>query len=103
VAESRLKIAADGTICLPERLRSELGWATGSTLEVKVEAGELRLRRIEVDPFAEARKEPDADQLERHLERQRQAREEAARRFDERLRQPGATEVRPEDRPDFWR
>jgi AbrB family looped-hinge helix DNA binding protein len=98
----RIRIAPDGSFRLPARVAEKLGWKSGSTLEVVVDGEEVRLRRIEVDPFAEAVKAPDAGAFEKILGQQRQSQEEAFRTFEEKIRKP-TEPPRPEDRPDYWR
>ena len=48
--ESRVKLAADGTLRLPPEILARLDWKTGSYIEVSVEDGTVRLRRLDVDP-----------------------------------------------------
>src|SRR5262245_30403532 len=99
----RIKIAPDGSLRLPREIVERLGWKTGSTLEVTEESGVVRLERLEVDPFAEAQKAPEPDALEKRLAADRQRQEEARKVFEERLKGKDLPELRPEDRPDFWR
>ena len=99
----RIKIAPDGTLRLPKEIADRLGWKTGSTLEVSEEGGVVRLERLEVDPFAEAQKAPEPDAFEKRLAADRKRQEEARRTFEERLKAKDLPELRPEDRPDFWR
>ncbi|MBI4603283.1 MAG: AbrB/MazE/SpoVT family DNA-binding domain-containing protein [Planctomycetes bacterium] len=103
MTHSRLKIAADGSLELPVELREALGWKTGGYLEATVEGESLKLRAVEVDLFAEALKAPDPDSFEKILERQKKSREEAFKAFEEKVKRGDGPEVRPEDKPDFWR
>jgi bifunctional DNA-binding transcriptional regulator/antitoxin component of YhaV-PrlF toxin-antitoxin module len=100
---SRIRVSPDGSLRLPGELTEKLGWTTGSYLEVLVEGDTLRLRRIEVDPFAEALKKPDAGMFEKLLEKQKKSQEDAARIFEEKIRKGDSLEIRPEDKPDYWR
>ena len=79
----------------------KLGWSTGSYLQVSVDGDAVKLARVEVDPFAEALKKPDADAFEKILGKQKKSQEEAFKSFEEKLKDP--PEVQPEDRPDYWR
>jgi bifunctional DNA-binding transcriptional regulator/antitoxin component of YhaV-PrlF toxin-antitoxin module len=103
VLESRVKLAADGTLRLPPEILARLDWKTGSYIEVSVEDGTVRLRRLDVDLFAEALKKPAADSLETLLEKERKSRQDALKAFEEKLKSPDAPVARPEDRPDYWR
>ena len=98
----RIRIAEDGSLRLPEEISERLGWLTGSYLAVTVEGSAVRLERVEVDPFAEALRKPDADAFDKILAQQRQSEEDALRSFDDRIREGDVPEPRPEDRPDFW-
>jgi len=100
---TRIKISADGSLHLPRDLLEKLGWKTGSFIDVSEVDGAVRLERVEVDPFAEAMKPPDPDALERALEAEKKSRAAALASFEEKLRSGKVPEVRPEDRPDFWR
>ena len=97
----RIRIAADGSLRLPEAMMQSLGWKTGSFLEVTVEGGDARLHRVEVDPFAEALRKPEPDAFERILAQQKKSQEEAFKGFEEKILEKPA--VRPEDKPDYWR
>jgi AbrB family looped-hinge helix DNA binding protein len=99
--KGRIRIAADGRILLPREVTERLGWTSGSYLEVRVEGETVKLNRVEVDPFEEALKKPAPDALEKALERQQESQSQAMKDFEEKMKKP--PEVRPEDRPDFWR
>jgi len=103
MSESRIRIGPDGSFRLAPEMMERLGWKSGSYLEVSVEGDNVRLRRIEVDPFVEAMKKPDEGAFEKILEQQKKSREEAFRRFEERVKRKDFPEVRPEDKPDHWR
>ena len=96
----RIRIAADGSIRLPEKLREQLGWTSASYLEFETADDRVTFWKVEVDLFAEAMKKPDADGFEKALKRQKTSREDAFKEFEERMKDP--PEVRPEDRPEFW-
>ena len=100
VEPPRIRIAPDGSIRLPAQTVEKLGWKTGSTLEVLVETDRVTLRRLEVDPFAEALKKPDTDAFEKILDQHKKSQEDAFRSFEEKVKKP--PEVQPEDRPDHW-
>lgn len=99
--ETRIRIGADGTIRLPEEILEQLQWAPGHYLELAITDAELRLEKIDVDPFEEAMKKPDPSEFDRILGEQEKSREDAFKAFEEKLKQP--PEVRPEDREDHWR
>jgi len=99
----RIRITPDGSVRLPADVTEKLGWQTGSYLEVSVEGDTVKLRRIEVDPFAEALKKPDERAFEKILEKQKKSQDEAFKTFEERVKRGDIPEVRPEDKPDYWR
>jgi antitoxin component of MazEF toxin-antitoxin module len=99
--DSRLRIGAGGSLKLPRELLERLNWGSGSYINVAIEGDCLKLRRVEVDPFAEAARPPDPDAFDRLLKQQRDSQSKAFKTFDEKMKKP--PEVRPEDRPDFWR
>jgi AbrB family looped-hinge helix DNA binding protein len=99
---ARIRISPDGSLQLPKEVLEKLGWRPGSYLEFSVEAGALHLRRVEVDPFAEAIKKPDADAFEQILSQQKKSQEAAFRTFEERVKAKDFPELKPEDKPDFW-
>ena len=99
----RIRIAQDGSLRLPDEVAKPLGWRSGSYLDLEVEGEVVKLRRVEVDPFAAALEKPDEGAFEKILEKQRKSREEAFRSFDERVKRGDVPEVRPEDKPDYWR
>jgi AbrB family looped-hinge helix DNA binding protein len=101
--ERRTRIDQDGTLRLPAEVSERLGWKPGTYLEVTLDGDAARLRRIEVDPFEEALRKPDADAFEKLLEKQKKSREDAIRSFDDRVKRGDVPEVRPEDKPDYWR
>jgi bifunctional DNA-binding transcriptional regulator/antitoxin component of YhaV-PrlF toxin-antitoxin module len=100
---SRIRVSPDGSLRLPRETTEKLGWTTGSYLEVLLEGDSVRLRRVEVDPFAEALKKPDAGMFEKLLEKQKKSQEDAAKAFEEKIRKGDSIEIRPEDKPDYWR
>jgi bifunctional DNA-binding transcriptional regulator/antitoxin component of YhaV-PrlF toxin-antitoxin module len=98
----RLRVSKSGSIRLPEALREELGWTTGSYLEFKRNGDRLEIWRVEVDLFEEAlEKKTDEDAFEKILHRQAESRTRALDNFEEKLKDP-PPDLRPEDRPDFW-
>ena len=99
----RIRISQDGSLRIPEDVATTLGWRSGSYLEVEVEGEVVKLHRIEVDPFAAALEKPDESAFEKILEKQRKSREDAFRSFDDRVKRGDVPEVRPEDKPDYWR
>jgi AbrB family looped-hinge helix DNA binding protein len=99
----RIKIASDGGLRLPEEVRERLGWKTGSYLEVSVEGSDVRLHPIELDLFAEALETPDPSSFDRIIAKQKKSQEDAARFFEEKIQDKDLPEIRPEDKPDFWR
>jgi len=99
----RIKIAPDGALRLPEEVLEDLGWKTGSYLEVSVEGGDAHLHPIEVDLFAEALKKPDPNSFDQILSKQKKSQEDAAKFFEEKIKDKELPEIRPEDKPDFWR
>jgi len=96
----RIRIAPDGTLKLPREVTEKLGWVTGSYLEVSVEGGQVQLKRVEVDLFAEAVKKPEADAFEKILQKQKESTEKAFKDFEVKIKDP--PKLRPEDRPQFW-
>ena len=100
---TRLKIAADGSVRIPPEILQKAGWKSGGFVEVTEEAGALRVAPVEVDLFAEAQKTPSPEDFDRILEEQRKSRAKAFEAFEEKIRNPGDIEPRPEDRPDHWR
>ena len=96
-------IGPDGSFRLPREVLEQLGWKTGNYLEVSVREGVVRLKHVEVEPFVEALKKPEPDAFERILSQQKKSREEAFKVFEERVKTKDFPEVRPEDKPDYWR
>ncbi len=101
--ESRIKIAPDGSFRLSEEILERLGWKTGTYLEASVDGDALRLKRIEVDLFAEALRKPDPESFEKMLAKQKKSQEDAFEAFEEKMKQKNLPGARPEDRPDYWR
>ena len=100
---ARIRIASDGSLQFPKDVLDKLGWQAGSYLELSVEGSAVHLRRIEVDPFAEALRKPEADAFEKILGQQKKSQEEAFKTFEERVKAKDFPELKPEDRPDYWR
>ena len=96
-------MAADGSLRLPKDVLEKLGWQAGNYLEVLVEGGAVHLRRVEVDPFVEALKKPEADAFEKILTQQKKSKEAAFKTFEERVKTKDFPELKPEDKPDHWR
>ena len=96
----RIRILPDGTLRVPRELTDKLGWGSGSYLEVSVKGDTVSLRRVEVDPFAEAVKSPDANAFEQIMKRQEESAKQAAKDFETKIKDP--PKIRPEDRPQFW-
>ncbi len=61
------------------------------------------VRLLEVDLFAEALRKPDPESFETILAKQKKSQEDAFKAFEEKVKQKDLPEVRPEDRPDYWR
>ena len=100
---ARIRMLPDGSLRLPEEVLEKLGWQPGSYLEVSMAGGAVQLRRVEVDPFREAAKKPDADAFEKILSQQQKSQEDAFKAFEERVKAKDISPPRPEDRPDYWR
>jgi bifunctional DNA-binding transcriptional regulator/antitoxin component of YhaV-PrlF toxin-antitoxin module len=83
---------------LPKNLVEELGWKSGSFLEIAVEGESVSVRRIEVDPFAEAAKKPDEGAFDRILQEQKKSRDAAFRAFDEKTLPEEGGKEDPTDR-----
>ena len=81
---ARIRMLPDGSLRLPEEVLEKLGWQPGSYLEVSMAGGAVQLRRVEVDPFREAAKKPDADAFEKILSQQQKSQEDAFKAFEER-------------------
>jgi len=99
--EVRVRIEDDGSIRLPKDMMEKLGWGMRNYLEVTVTERSLRLEKVEGDPFAEAMKKPDSDALDKLIAEQSESQKKALDTFAERIK--SSPEVRPEDRPDYWR
>ena len=80
---------------------NKLEWSGSHYLEVTLDEEGVRLRKVEVDPFAEAMKQPDSAEFDRILSQQRQSQEDAFKAFEAKVKDP--PEVLPEDKPDHWR
>jgi bifunctional DNA-binding transcriptional regulator/antitoxin component of YhaV-PrlF toxin-antitoxin module len=102
-APTRLRLGPDGSLRIPGDILKTLGWKEGSYLEVAAEGDALALRRIEVDPFAEALRKPDEGAFDRIMEEQKRSQDEARRTFEERIRKGDVPPRRPEDGADYWR
>src|SRR2546422_5550268 len=98
---ARIRMLPDGSLRLPEEVLEKLGWRPGSYLEVSMAGGAVQLRRVEVDPFREAAKKPDADAFEKILSQQQKSQEDAFKAFEERVKAKDISPPRPEDRPDY--
>jgi hypothetical protein len=96
----RIRINPDGSIKLPGEILDSLKWTTGSYLEIEQKGDRLQIRRIEVDLFAEAMKQPDPDTIEKILQKQKETTKKAAEDFEKKIKDP--PKLRPEDRPEFW-
>lgn len=99
--EFRVQVRKDGSLALPREALSALGAEPGSYLGITVADGVLTVRKIQFDPFAQPRSTPAPDAFDRILKRQKDGLVEAEKEFLDKLKEP--PEVRPEDRPDFWR
>ena len=96
----RIRVAADGSIKLPEKIRETLGWTSSSFLEFEVKEDRVEIWKIEVDLFAEVMKKPDQDGFDKVLKKQKERQSAAFEEFEEKMKDP--PELRPEDRPQFW-
>ncbi|MCZ6796147.1 MAG: AbrB/MazE/SpoVT family DNA-binding domain-containing protein [Planctomycetota bacterium] len=94
--DTRARVDADGSIRLPPEVSRSMGWKSGSYLELERQGERLGLRRVEIEPFAEAMKAPSAAAFDDVLEKQQASRDEAFRAFEERVQGAGDA---PEEAP----
>ena len=89
-----------GRIELSPKALDALGVGPGKEVKIKVRGRQVTLERHIADPFAEVLHKPKAPTIEELIKAEKKKKEEAAKEFEERLKEP--PEVRPEDRPQFW-
>ena len=105
VKKLRVRVRDDGSVAIPRELQDRLEWSPGSYIEVDIAGETIQLKRVRVDPFEEVGTPSDPDEFERRLVAEAASKSEAAKRFEELMRNPPepAPELAPEDHPDHWR